>query len=137
MYFVFDKVVAKNTTESNPDTIELLPLAWGIIHEIKVFFPPGCRYSTNVQLLDGLHQVFPTNTGGSASGDGEAVGGLDWYNMEKANHQLFIKAWNTSALYDHQIKIRIGVLPREILLPLESELGLLSTFMQMFARRTV
>jgi len=137
MYFVFDKVVKKNTSETNPDTIELLPLAWGIIHEIKVFFPPGCRYSTNVQLLDGLHQVFPANTGGSAGGDGEAVGGLDWYSMERPGPLLFLRAWNTSAANDHEIKIRIGVLPREILLPLESELGMLSTFMQMFARREV
>ena len=135
MYFIYTKTIKKNTTEENPDTIDILPLAWGIIHEIKVFFPPGCRNYAHVKLLDGLHQVFPTNTSGNCAADGETVGGIEWYSMERPGACLFLYAWNTSTSYDHTVTIRIGVIPREILLPLHTELGTLNTFMSMFRRR--
>ena len=120
MFFDFALTVPVNTPELTPYEVEL-PLAHGIIHHVEVGFPPGPKRTTFCQLHRGLHQVWPNNIGGAFGWDNFTLVWGDWYEMEDYPYMLTARLWNTSTLYDHLVVVRIGILPREVLIPPREE----------------
>lgn len=89
----------------------------GVIHEIEVEIPPGHAGLTKLQIFVGGHIIFPTNEDDYITGNGSVVKGRFFIELGKGTNVIDIKTWNTDETISHKHIVRIGVLPKGILMP--------------------
>lgn len=130
MIYEFDIVVPANTSASNP-VVQEMRLSRGIIHKLEVQFPYGCRFMVKIAIRRGLHQVWPTNPDGSIKAEGFTVSFPVFYPLEKAPYKLQALAWAPGTTYSHTVTVRLGIEPREVLMPERPELGFLKRLEQL------
>jgi len=109
MIYAFSFTVQKNTTQQNQQ-LKRLKLCYGIIHQIDIVFPIGCRGLVHCHIDDALHQIWPTNPDSTFSGDGEVISGKEFYELKVEPFELQLWAWNEDDTYDHTIIVRIWML---------------------------
>lgn len=126
MYYDFGFTIPANTAETSPAK-QHIQLTHGIIHRVEIGFPAGCAGLVNLQIKDGLHQVWPTNPEGSFNTDAYTIAFNEYYEFFRKPYTLTLVGWNLDDTYQHTLEIRLGVLPEEILMPEE-------TFIQAFKK---
>lgn len=89
----------------------------GIIHRIEVQIPPGARGLSHAQIYYHEHQIFPSNLEGFFTGDNTSISFKDHFKINTLPLQLKILTWNDDDTFQHDIIIRIGILPESVLLP--------------------
>lgn len=109
MVFEFKITVPANTPESNKYRYDVR-LAYGIIHQIDIDFPPGCVGMVKLVICDGLFQVFPSNPGGYFSGTHPPISGKVFYELNNEPFELQIYAWSPGTEYDHTVTVRFWIL---------------------------
>ena len=117
MFYEFPIVVTAGKTEADP-AIEILKLTAGIIHQVSVEFPAGCRGYVYCKLLHQEHQLWPTNPQGAFRGEGYVIPIEEYYPLTTEPFSLKAVAWSPSATYDHTLRVRVGILTEEELEPL-------------------
>ncbi len=105
-----------NTTEVNAK-VTSLKLTDGVIHEVGIYFPPGCAGLVYCQIYDGGHQFVPSTQGQFLRGDGMLIKSREFYEIATSPRFIDIKTWNLDDAYDHTIEIYISLLPKFVLLP--------------------
>lgn len=115
MFYDFDFTIPAGTAQTSPAT-KRMKLAHGIIHTVRVFFPPGPRGEVSFQVFEGGHQVYPTNQGGVFNADNVYISSEDYYELTRAPYELVAKGWSPSATYDHTVRIQFGLLESKIAL---------------------
>lgn len=124
MYEVDIKVLTTDLVD-NPQ-ITVVKLTHGVIHQLGVYFPPGCANTVKTTIKRGLYQVFPTNPDGVMKGDSVNIQGPEFYAIIKAPYQVEVYTWADDASYDHTITIRIWFLKVWQLMPFSDEMYMLS-----------
>lgn len=131
MLFTWDINIPKNTTKDDPEE-EKLELAHGIITWVSVLFPPGCHRLAQCAIFHHEHQIFPSRSDQSLSGDTFPLEWTEYYEMYQPPYDLLARCWNDDDTYPHKITIRIAVLPRKAVMAsaivdaIKGILGLLS-----------
>lgn len=115
MFYDFALTIPAGTTEANPATLDM-KLTHGVIHTIRLNFPPGPRGEVNVDIYHGGHQLYPTNTGGEFNADNTYITFDDYYELDEAPYKLRARGWAPTADYNHTIRIEIGLLESKIAL---------------------
>ena len=105
-----------NTSEANATKTEL-KVTDGVIHEVSVYFPPGCAGLVYCQIFEGGHQFVPSTEGQFLRGDGILIDSKEFYEIDDAPRWITIKTWNLDDTYDHTIEVFIKQLPRWAILP--------------------
>ena len=136
MQFIKDITFTKGKTEQTIETTDL-KVSGGIIHRINIQFPAGCAGLVNVQIYDGGHPIAPTTQGQYYRGDDEIVEFNEFYPIIIAPRLLTIKGFNTDDTYNHQIQVRIFILPKEVLLPVGATEGILAGLKRLVLRPIV
>ena len=134
MWYQKEITISANTTEANAAETKL-HVVRGVIHNVWVHFPAGCAGLARVQILEGLHQIAPTNTGQSFKGDGTDINYREHYELTNFPSWITIKTWNTDDTYDHTIVVGLGILKKEVLLPAFSREGILYALKSLFTKR--
>lgn len=116
MIFETTLTVPADTSADAPASVEM-PLAHGIIHKVEVAFPPGCHNEVLVSIRRALHQVYPTNPGVGFRADAYTISYPTWYPLEDEPYTMVVEGWSPGTSYDHEIVVRLGVLPRDVLEP--------------------
>ena len=124
MFYDFSFTIPANTAEANPLRKDI-KLTHGIIHRVEISFPSGCAGLVFLQIVQGLHQVWPTNPEGSFNTDDYTVAFNEYYDMTEEPFTLSLIGWNEDDTYDHTLEVRFGILPMIVLKPEE-------TFLQAF-----
>ena len=114
-----------NTTEANATKTEL-KITDGVIHEVSVYFPPGCAGLVYCQIFEGGHQFVPSTEGQFLRGDGILIDSKEFYEIDTAPRWITIKTWNLDESYDHTIEVMIKQLPKYVLLPVGAYEGVIS-----------
>ena len=114
-YFSFSITTEKGKTEANADRTPLL-LSTGVIHHVDVRIPPGSEGLLHCKINHGLYQISPTRDG-DWHGDDERVSYTEHYDLGGGPLELTAFTWNDDELFDHEIILGFGVLPRWVLLP--------------------
>lgn len=117
---------AKNGTSANP-TITELPCAAGVIHRIRIRFPPGSRALLNIALFQGSTPIAPSNVGMTFQGDSEIIEFDEFYEFVEKPYAINVVGWNTDTVLSHLVIIQVGVLPKWALLPIAVTEGIMST----------
>jgi len=117
MQYSFAKTVPANTSEVN-SIKTTFPIAKGVIHQVGILFPPGVSALTHVRILRFNSPIFPSRTGQDFTGDGETVPLTTFYEIIERPYEVEIETWNDDTVHAHTIRVRMGVLPRELVNPL-------------------
>ena len=124
MIYEYDLVVAADTKEASPASVEM-ELSHGIVHKLEVSFPGGCKNTVKVVINRALHQVWPTNPDGQIKANGFTVSFPVWYELEEAPYLLTAWAWAPGTTYSHTVTIRLGIQRREHLQLPREEMGII------------
>lgn len=113
MLFAHTLAIPANTAEASPVS-EKLRLDHGVITRVEVEFPAGCAGLVYVHIDRALHQVWPTNPGGSLRTDGRAIIWADYQELFSEPMELDLVGWNLDDTYQHEILFRFELTPRVI-----------------------
>ena len=119
MFYDFSFTIPANTPKYPLYTIEA-KLSHGIIHRVEVTFPRGCAGLAHLRIKKGLFQVWPLNPTGDFSANRYTIAFNDFYKLYSAPYLLTLHGWNLDDTFQHELQIRFGVLPAEVLLPEET-----------------
>ena len=134
MFYVDDTSTAASVAEADAiDTI--LPIDKGIIHRVEIQFPPGSAALCHVQIYLHGEQIYPTNLGSSFASDDETITFRDFRDVRKGPLQLLIRRWNDDTTYAHAVAVRVGILPKFVILPAFATEGIIMALRSLFPRR--
>jgi hypothetical protein len=115
MLHVVELNVPANTPDITPVSTEFT-LETGVITQVEVHFPPGCRGFVKTALFRGHYQVFPRPFQTWLSGDAETIRAQLFYEIRGARERFTIYGKSPGSAYPHLITWRINVLPRSVAL---------------------
>lgn len=95
----------------------VLKLNKGIIHQLDVQFPPGPSGLLHLHINDAIHQVFPYNTDENFSSDNVNIRFKEFQPVLEEPFQLEAYTWNLDDTYSHDVIVRIGILPVQVIAP--------------------
>ena len=111
---------------STNQTSANIKAAKGIIHKIELVFPSGCFGLVHVQLFQGGHPIAPSTFRQTYASDNEVILIPEFTELRSELNTITITGWNEDDTYDHTIRFRIYVLPKEVLLPAGATEGILA-----------
>jgi len=116
MFYV--KAIETAADTARADSIETDRRVWaGVIHHVEIHFPPGCAGLLHVEIWHGGHQIYPSEELQDFAGDDETVIFDDFYELVPGDNLIRIKTWNEDDTFAHTCRVRIGVLPKNIIFP--------------------
>ena len=115
MFYDFAFKVTKGKTEAAPEELQL-ELNEGIIHTVRLDFPPGPRGEVNIAIFHRERQLYPTNPDGAFNADNTYLNYDDYYELVESPYELTAKGWAPDADYDHTVHIEIGLMESRIAL---------------------
>ena len=115
MFYDFAFTITKGKTKAAPEELEL-KLTHGVIHTVRLDFPPGPRGEVEIALFHEEHQLYPTNPDGAFNADNTYINYDDYYELFTEPYFLKARGWAPDANYDHTIHIEIGIIESKIAL---------------------
>lgn len=115
MFYDFEVTIPAGTLEADPVEVEM-KLTNGVIHTIRVDFPPGPRGEVRLAIFQGSLQRYPFNRGGSFRADNTYINFEDFLDFQSSPYILTAKGWSPTAAYDHTLHIQIGLIESKIAL---------------------
>jgi hypothetical protein len=112
MLFDYDLLVPEATPEDQP-VRKVCTLTSGILHEIRVKFPPGPATLVHVIILDSLHQIMPVNPEATINVDDETVISSNLKYKLRPPFEIFMDGWSPTATYEHTITAQFEVYPED------------------------
>jgi len=130
MFYDFEITIKAGTTEAAPKE-ESFKVTKGVVHYAEVSFPAGCRQYVYLRLFHLEHQIIPTNRQGSLRGEGYTIPISEHYKLDTAPYIIKAKGWSPSAVYNHTLTVRIGILREDELEPLKGLPGMFAKFFKL------
>jgi hypothetical protein len=119
-------------TPENTPVEKKLQLSYGVITEIFVLCPTGCKQLVKVRLYHQEHQVFPNNSDEPARGNGIPEGGEVHYQLYEAPFALKALGYAPTTIYNHDVTILVTVLPPEVAEPWTVQTSILDKLKSLF-----
>lgn len=117
MYYETSITIPAGTLATAP-VIAYLKMTQGVIHRVEVGFRPGTDMLVGIRIEREGSQLFPSNPEGDLRDDGRTIVWDDYKPMEAAPYMVKIIGYAPDALYDHTVRVRMGVLPRDVITPI-------------------
>lgn len=117
MFYIFSNTLTEDKTENSPFEVEM-ELTAGVIHQVDIVFQDGCNHQTFVQVFQGSHQLWPSNTQEELRGNATIVSFREFHELTSGNTTLTAKIWSTLGADWKEVLIQIGILPKAVLQPL-------------------
>ena len=109
MFYSYTLTVPAGTPVTAP-VIVLMPLDYGMVHQIEVGFPPGCAGLVHVAIWHCEHQAFPSNPDGDfAWDDYNIIIRNEAYPIDVKPYLFTLRGWAPSAALAHTVTCRIGL----------------------------
>lgn len=116
MFSEFAITIPAGTTRESPHT-EDLPLSRGVICDMEIEFPAGCLYTVFFKLERYGHMTWPEAGSDAMCSEDHVIKIREHYVLDAAPFKLEAYGWSPDAQHDHTIRVRITILPIEIVLP--------------------
>lgn len=113
-----------STAAASPQSTTF-PVGKGVIHRLRVAFPPGPQGLLHVQIYRGQAQIWPSRAGQSFAWDAFAFDAAEWYEVDADPLEFTVVTWNTDTEFAHQVMVSMDQLPLAVLRPPSAELPLL------------
>jgi len=113
VFYDFAITIPAGRTQADPVKQEL-KLCYGILRRVEVAFPAGCKGYVSLIINWREHQLYPTNPDEAFNAEEYTVPIDDYFPITVPPFSLFAVGWAPSAIYNHIITVRIGILPIEV-----------------------
>jgi len=113
---VYDLTIPADTAATSP-VEETLPSVEGIVHQVEIEIPPGCRGEVYAAIRQGNHQVWPTNPTGAYRSDSRVYSTREHYAVKRGDPVFVLQGWSPGTSYEHVVQFRISILPVDVLEP--------------------
>ncbi|MBW8042583.1 MAG: hypothetical protein FVQ85_21670 [Planctomycetes bacterium] len=120
MFFSYSYTVTANDIATAKYRLEM-PLAGGIIHQVDILFRKDAAHKINVQVFEGNHQLWPSNTGSALRADATVISFREFYELVGSVNDLYALIWTTDTGVLYETIINIGILPKRVIQPLSFE----------------
>ncbi|KKN35895.1 hypothetical protein LCGC14_0778990 [marine sediment metagenome] len=130
MFYEFDLTIPANTPKSAPAELEVF-LSAGIVKQVEIQIPRGCRSLVHTIAVRGIHQVWPSNPDGSHKGDDARIVFNEDYDLVDPPHGFMLRGWSPDTSYIHVVtwRFQVVVVPvSEVKQPVKKK-GILSALM--------
>ena len=117
MFTNFEVTIPANTTEAEPK-LQTLQISRGVVHQLEVNFPAGCRGYVYLALYHHDKLVWPSNLKAAFRGEGYTIPIKEYFKVSEPPYTLVAYGWSPGSTYDHTITVRVGVLKEIDLEPL-------------------
>ena len=101
-------------TPANEPVREIYKATYGLIYRIEILFPAGCAGLAYLRVLDGGHQVYPSNQGAYFNGDNNVVAFDDTLLSLVEPFEYVLEGYNLDTLFEHNIYVRLGIADKDI-----------------------
>lgn len=115
MFYDFAVTIPAGTTKASPHE-ESINLVSGVIHQLEIEFPAGCRGTASLVIFHGAHQVWPTNIDEAFNTEDFTIVVREAEKLPAGPNLFRLVGWSPEAQYDHTITVRFGILPPEAVL---------------------
>jgi len=112
MFYEYTLLVPPNTPKISPTVVEAL-VEPGILTYAELSFPPGPHQLVHVAVVEGAFQIIPRNRESDVAADDYDVPTRPNYPLKRGHNLLKLKGWSPGTTYQHEIKIRLTVMPEE------------------------
>lgn len=116
MDFVYDLTVSAALGPENPKR-EVLGDFSGVIHQVEIEMPPGCKGLVFAAAFQGLHQVWPSNDEGAYRSDGRVYSTREHYRVKRGDPSFILLVWSAGTAHPHTVQFRLSILPVEVMEP--------------------
>lgn len=130
MFYDYTLTVPANTAKTAP-VRTTMKLTAGVIHRVEIQFPPGCLASTHIYIMQGGHRLWPTNPDGDFASDSQTIQIDEHYELKEGEVDLTLYGWSDAEDYEHEVSVRIGILPVEQVSPFIGIIGSLRKFLKL------
>lgn len=113
-----------NKTEANL-TKTRFKVNKGLIYQIWLTFPAGCRGLVKVRVLHEGHPFLPVEKDANIVGDNYTYVYFPFYEIKQAPQQITVEAWNEDEIHDHTIHLQMLIIDKKWILPFEGALEFL------------
>ena len=134
MFFEFSITVPAATAETSRIKIPM-KLTVGIIHFAEFDFPAGCNNQVFTRVKQGGVQIWPRNLSGTLSGNFFPIRFNEILEIKKGETNLTLESWAPITVFQHKIRLRIGLLQPGELFPEVNLADLIRSFFRLFRRR--
>ena len=117
MFYVYKHTITTTDIITNKKEIDMI-LTDGVIHQVDFLFEDGCNHEAQIQVFKSDLQLWPSNRGATIVGNATVISFRDYIELKPGRTNLKAKIWGDGTIDDVNIIIQIGVLPKEILMPL-------------------
>jgi len=124
MDFSFSLTVPANTAEGDAVEDEVT-LAAGKITEVWIMLPFGHAGLAHYQVHHRLQQLWPSNPGGSYSGNDTVIEFQEEYLLDEPPYVLRLRGWNTDDTYPHTAYFRFTLEPLAVTLAKAAQVSFL------------
>ena len=128
MFWTWDVTIPANTLENNPYT-KRLKVSQGVIVGIWIAFRAGCQGQVKVRILLNDFKLIPLSPSSWLTGDNEIVQTETYKTISGEPAELKLVACSDGTTYDHEISVRIAVVP-EIIASYAPLFNLLTRFLR-------
>lgn len=104
--------IPANTPKDSP-VITAIPIMFGTITQVMVFFPPGVNALAHLKLLWGLVQIFPSNEQADFAGGDVLFVWPEDIAIDTEPAQITAVTWNDDDTYDHTITVHLVIAPAQ------------------------
>ena len=108
MLYEFDLTIPANTLEAAPATFDAV-MASGIITQVAVQIPFGCRSLVHTVAWRGQHQLWPSNPDGSLKGNDPRLLWSEDYDLSEPPHTITLRGWSPGTNWPHVVTWRFNV----------------------------
>jgi len=112
LFYEYTLLIPAGTEENNPAEVDAL-VEPGVLTYAEVGFPNGCHQLVHVVIVEGKFQIAPRNPEGTMAADGYVIPIHPNYPLKRGHNMLKLKGWSPNTAYEHEIKVRLTVLPPE------------------------
>jgi hypothetical protein len=113
MFYSYAVTINANTAAASPK-IQDLKLVAGVVVNVGIQFPAGCKGLAHCSLWHEGRQWLPTNPDEYFTADGNTIPIQERYNIPAGLNIVRFIGYNTDTLYSHTITIYINILPPEV-----------------------
>jgi len=89
-----------------------IPIVFGTITQVMIFFPPGSNGLAHLKILWGLVQLFPSNEQADLAGGYVMIAWPESIDITTQPARLVCVTWNEDTANDHTIYVHVVMTPQ-------------------------
>ena len=108
MLYEPDIIIPPNTSRENRVSVAV-PLVRGIVEQVEIQIPFGCRGMVHTRALRGVFPIWPTGPDQSFKADGSPIRWQEHYELLDEPLEITLEGWSPDTVFQHKVTWRFAI----------------------------